>query len=151
RWGAAQVVFSPGGDEAIAFQAGFALLVHVDLVGLRFAEPYSTPVLLELQRHGIEFVADEEPAAQLGPSRVRQPDDPVAMELRVVEGGAARDPEAGWARVAFVEGLDADEARELADLEASGGSVDGADAERRADLRHQREFETVAVLVRAVG
>jgi hypothetical protein len=32
RWGNAQVTFSPRGDEVIAFQGGFATLVHVDLV-----------------------------------------------------------------------------------------------------------------------
>jgi hypothetical protein len=127
-------------------------LVYVDLTRLRFAEPYSTPVLLELQRRGVEFVADEEPAAQLGTSRVRHPDDPVDVELRIVEGTAATEPEAGWTRLAFVAGLDADETAELAGLEAEQAAAPLAarDEARRGELDMRRQRESVAVLVREV-
>ena len=125
-------------------------LVYVDLTSLRFAEPYSTPVLLELQRRGVEFVADEEPAAQLGPSRVLDPDDPVELEMRIVEGTAAIDPAPGWRRLAFVAGLDDAETAELTELEAraAGAPLDTAAEARRVALDRREQFETVAVLVR---
>lgn len=126
-------------------------LVYVDLTQLRFAEPYSTPVLLELQRRGVEFVADEEPAAQLGRSRVREPGDPVEVEMRIVEGAAAIDPEAGWDRLAFVAALDAAETAALERLEArraAGSPLDAAEEERRSELDRRRRLESVAVLVR---
>jgi hypothetical protein len=125
-------------------------LVYVDLTRLRFAEPYSTPVLLELQRRGVEFVADEEPAAQLGPSRVLDADDPVEVEMRIVEGGAAMAPEPGWDRIAYVAGLDDAETAELAELEAvrTGEPLAPADEARRAELDRRQRVESVAVLVR---
>lgn len=128
-------------------------LVYVDLTTLRFAEPFSTPVLLELERRGVEFVADEEPAAQLGPSRVRNAEDPVALEMRIVEGAAAIDPEPGWRRLAFVAGLDAAETDDLAALEArvADGPLAAEAEARRVALDRRQRFETVAVLVRDAG
>lgn len=126
-------------------------LVLVDLSVIRFAEPYSTPVMLELQRRGVEFVVDEDIAiGQLGPSRGRDAGDAVARELRIVDGEAALRPESGWDRIAFVAGLDAAEQRELDALEAeaSDGALDRADDRRRQVLDRQRLFESAAVLIR---
>jgi hypothetical protein len=129
-------------------------LVLVDLSVIRFAEPYSTPVLLELQRRGVEFVVDDQIAVgQLGPAREHAADDDVDRELRIVDGDAALDPEAGWERIAFVAGLDADEQAELDALEArraDGAGLTSAEDARRAELERRRLFESAAVLVRSV-
>jgi hypothetical protein len=127
-------------------------LVLVDLSVIRFAEPYSTPVLLELQRRGVEFVVDDQIAVgQLGPRREHEAGDPVDRELRIVDGVAALEPEPGWERIAFVAGLEEAEQRELDALEArqaSGEPLTPAEEDRRADLDHRRLFESAAVLVR---
>lgn len=138
-------------DQLDAFEAPG--LVFVDLSVIRFAEPYSTPVMLELQRRGIEFVVDEASAAQLGLSREREADDPVTLLLRVVDGNAALRPAAGWDRVAFVAGLDAAEQEELDALtaeRAARGALRSEDELRRRDLDHRRLFESAAVLVQPV-
>jgi hypothetical protein len=128
--------------------------VFVDVGGIRFAEPYSTPVLLELQRRGVEFVVDDEQISvgQVSPTRERG-GAVVDLELRIVEGDAAIVPEPGWERIAYVAGLTADEERELDELDArvaSGEDLSREEAGRRADLEHQHSFETAAVLVRDV-
>ena len=80
-------------------------VVLVDLSVIRFAEPYSTPVMLELERRGIEFVVDDEIAVgQLGVGREHRRGDAVDTEVRIVDGVAATSPEPGWERVAYVEG-----------------------------------------------
>jgi hypothetical protein len=79
--------------------------VLIDLSVIRFAEPYSTPVMLELQRRGIEFVVDDEiTIGQLGDDREHHADDPITAVVRIVDGDAARHPEPGWTRVAYVDG-----------------------------------------------
>lgn len=126
-------------------------LVLVDLSVIRFAEPYSTPVMLELERRGVEFVVDDEIAiGQLGPRRAHDAGDDVVRELRIVDGGAALDPEPGWERIAFVPGLDRAETAELAALEArrAQAPLPAADEARRVLLDHRRLFETAAVLLR---
>jgi hypothetical protein len=121
-------------------------LVLVDLSTIRFAEPYSTPVMLELQRRGIEFVVDDNTARQLGEGRRLAPVDEVTVVLRIVEGQAAIAPAPGWERVAFVAGLDPDEEVEWTTL-ARDPERDPA---RLAELERRRSFESVAVLVRPV-
>lgn len=80
-------------------------LVLVDLSVIRFAEPYSTPVMLELERRGIEFVVDEDIAVgQLGVGRAHRRGDAVDVVVRIVDGVGAESPEAGWERVAYVPG-----------------------------------------------
>jgi hypothetical protein len=81
--------------------------VFVDLSVLRFGEPYSTPVLLELQRQGTDFVVDGEVVGQVGDRRERKPDEPVGSTIRIVDGASADDPGDGWTRVAYVHGPDA--------------------------------------------
>jgi len=79
--------------------------LQFDVRGLRFAEPYSTPVMLELQRRGIEFVVvDDGLVHQLGPSRR---DEGEARErIFVREGEAALTTEPGAERVALARTLD---------------------------------------------
>lgn len=85
-------------------------LVLVDLSVIRFAEPYSTPVMLELERRGVEFVTDDEIAiGQLGERRAATSSRPADLELRVVDGQAAAEPEPGWQRIAYVAGPSARE------------------------------------------
>jgi hypothetical protein len=80
-------------------------LVLVDLSVIRFAEPFSTPVMLELERRGVSFVVDDEIAiGQLGVGRRHRRGDAVDTLLRIVDGHAAANPAAGWERVAYVPG-----------------------------------------------
>jgi hypothetical protein len=106
--------------------------VLVDLRGQRFAEPYSAPVMLELERLGVPwFVDDAGQVRQVGDTRAYDGDASVRLFIR--EGDAARTVPDGARRVAFVEALSGPEARELATLEddlrsfiADGGLVGGA-------------------------
>jgi hypothetical protein len=106
--------------------------VLVDLREQRFAEPYSAPVMLELERLGVPwFVDDAGQVRQVGDTRDYEGDASVRLFIR--EGDAARTVPGGARRVAFVEALSGPEARELARLEddlrsfvAGGGLVGGA-------------------------
>jgi hypothetical protein len=104
-------------------------VVVFDARGLRFAEPYSTVVLLELQRRGIEFrVADDILARQVGGSRLV--DDATADSLpRLVEreGDAAFEPPPGADVVSRVRALTVTERAELDDLEAEVAGVNERD------------------------
>ena len=104
-----------------------------------------------LERRGIDFVVDEGQAAQLGQGRERGADDAVDLELRVVEGPEAIEPDAGWQRVAFVDGLGEGDRQALDDLvarEAAGDRLSPSEQDRLTRLRVALHFETVAVLVR---
>ena len=87
-----------------------------DTSGLRFAEPWTSALMALLQERGIDFTVDDPVwARQLGAARA---DDGAARgRLFVLEGEAAREVPAGTRRVAFVDGLDDDERRELRTLE----------------------------------
>lgn len=88
----------------------------IDVRGLRFAEPYSVPVMVELQRRGIPFgVDDEGMIRQLGPSRRAGPGD---QRLLVREGDATQQTPPGQRRAVLVEGLDYQEKAELEDVRA---------------------------------
>jgi hypothetical protein len=91
--------------------------VLFDARGLRFAEPYSTVVLLELQRRGIEFrVSDEVLARQVGSSRL-VPDTAALPRLTEREGDAAFAPPADAIVVSRVRALSVGEKAELDALE----------------------------------
>jgi hypothetical protein len=90
--------------------------VLYDTSGLRFAEPWTSSVMAALQERGIDFDVDDEGwVAQVGTSRR----DHGAAKVRVFvrEGNAAEEVPKNTRRVAFVEGLEADQANELARLE----------------------------------
>jgi hypothetical protein len=90
--------------------------VLFDMRGLRFAEPYSGPVMAELQRLGVPwFVDDLGMTRQVGHSRAYKGGGSVRLFLR--EGNGAREIPPGAHRVAFVEGLTVAEATELSALE----------------------------------
>ena len=74
-----------------------------DISVLRFAEPYSGPVLAALAREGVDVVVtDDGMVRQLGERRRAEGDEQLRIEL--LEGLAAEQPPAGARRVAFVEG-----------------------------------------------
>ncbi len=100
------------GERMEALEGEGPLLI--DMRGIRFAEPYSGPVMAELQRREIPFVVDDEGMVrQLGPSRRAGPD---AQRLFIREGEAARTMAPGQRRAVFVEGLDDAEQAELDQL-----------------------------------
>lgn len=101
------------GDEPVLY----------DTSRLRFAEPWTSAVMALLQERGIDFRVDDAVwARQLGSTRA---DDGDARErLFVLEGAAARRVPSGSRRVAFVDGLDGDERRELRALERELVDVD---------------------------
>jgi len=88
--------------------------ILVDLTGIRFAEPYTGPVMAELRRRDIPFVVnDEGMVRQLGENRRLRGD---AQRLLFRQGHQALETPEGARRVVFVEGLTTDEKRELSDL-----------------------------------
>jgi hypothetical protein len=91
--------------------------VLVDTTGQRFAEPYTTPVLAELQQLGVPWYTEDRGLQRYaGPSRAYHGQDVPRLVVR--EGDAARTIPDGVRRVAFVEGLARGEAEELASLQA---------------------------------
>jgi hypothetical protein len=92
----------------------------IDLTDIRFAEPYSAAVMLELQLLGIPFVTDDPSflAGQLGDSRLIDDPGEATGRLTFADGAAVHRDRPGARAVALVEGLDADERAELETLEA---------------------------------
>lgn len=92
--------------------------VLFDTSTLVFAEPYSGYLFAALQDRGIDFEFESEgEVRQLGEGR-RAQGDATTTRIWLVLGSSARGPLPDRVeRVAFVEGLDPDESRELADLE----------------------------------
>jgi hypothetical protein len=93
--------------------------VLFDMRGIRFAEPYSAPVLAALQARGIEFVVDDAAMVrQLGRSRrASRREARTLPRLIEREGDAAFRPPPGAAVVARVEGLSPAEKATLDALE----------------------------------
>lgn len=94
-----------GGRGVVLFDAG----------GMRFAEPYTAPVMAALQRAGIPFVLDEEGLVRQMGER-RRYDGSADLLVYVREGMEAHSVPPGAERIAFVSGIDADESAELIDL-----------------------------------
>ena len=91
--------------------------VLFDVSGLRFAEPFSVPVMAELQRLGVPWFAEDEGIIrQVGAGRRYTPGD-ASVRLFLREGDAARQVPDGVRRVAFVDGTDPAEAAELRRLQ----------------------------------
>jgi hypothetical protein len=89
--------------------------VALDLRGIRYAEPYSGPVMAELQRRGVPFGVrnDEAMVRQLGSGRRLEEPTP---RLLIREGDVAVAGVDGTRRVALVLGLTGQERRELDQL-----------------------------------
>jgi hypothetical protein len=91
--------------------------VLFDISVLRFAEPYSGPVLATLARNGVDVVVEDDGMVrQLGERRRASGDE--RRKLVLLEGAAAEDPPEGATTLALVQGLDADEVGELTALAA---------------------------------
>ncbi len=91
--------------------------VLFDISVLRFAEPYSGPVLAALARNGVDVVVEDDGMVrQLGERRRASGDE--RRRLVLLEGGAAEQPPEGAQTVALVEGLDPTQVSELATLSA---------------------------------
>jgi hypothetical protein len=89
--------------------------VLIDLHGQRFAEPYTVPVMVELQRLGIPWYVDDTGfLRQVGSSRRYR--GGASVRLFVREGDRARETPRGARRVAFADALTDAEADELSAL-----------------------------------
>ncbi len=89
--------------------------VLIDVQGQRFAEPYTVPVLVELQRLGIPWYSDKPGLLrQVGTTRTYR--GAASVRLFVREGDRARETPPGTRRVAFVDALTDAEADELSAL-----------------------------------
>lgn len=107
-----------------------------------FLEPFSTPLLAQLQRSGVKFVTDDETQVrQVGPAR-RYDGHNARARIAYRQGDGATETPPGWRRIAFHAGLDARDRRELDRLRASGRS-----SARRTDLERRWNLETVAVYI----
>jgi LPXTG-motif cell wall-anchored protein len=106
-----------------------------------FLEPFSTPLLAQLQRSGVKFVTDDETQVrQVGPAR-RYDGHNARGRIAYRQGDSATAIPPGWRRIAFHAGLDARDRRELERLRAA--KVLSA---RRTELE-DRWNRTVAVYV----
>ncbi|HEX6237194.1 MAG TPA: hypothetical protein VFZ68_08365, partial [Acidimicrobiales bacterium] len=122
--------------------------VLLELRGLRLFEPYSTRVMVELERLGIPWYVDDDAIGrQVGDGRVGTGDASVRLLIR--EGDRAREVPPGMRRIAFADALGDAEAAELAALEdqlapfiAGGGLtlVDRTEAEVRYDEEQLRDL-----------
>ena len=91
-------------------------LIIDELFGV-FGDPYGASVLLGLQDRGIEFVTTHRSLPrQLGDGRAAERDE-ARGELTMATGNDARSTPEGARRVAFRDGLDEAEHRELAQLQ----------------------------------
>ena len=127
---------------AARLDVGGAREVLFDPTGLRFAEPYSTVVLLELQKRGVEVrTSDAVLARQVGRSR-RVSAAEAARLPRLVEreGDAAVTTPEGASVVARVRGLSAAEKEEMDGLESEIGDYIASEGIRlnRRGLAYQR-------------
>ncbi len=102
------------GHQMSALEGRGPLLM--DLSDEKFASPYGTPIMAELQRRGIPFVVEDRIAArQLGPSR-RFDGTNAAATLRYRVGDSALRTVPGTRRIALHQALDRRRRRQLAAL-----------------------------------
>jgi hypothetical protein len=113
-----------------------------DFTNTAFLEPYSTPLLAQLQRSGVEFVTDDPTQVrQIGTRRRYDGHNARARFVYRLGDAATRIP-AGERRVAYHAGLDAGDRRELARLRAA--DVRSA---RREALERRWNQQTIGVFV----
>jgi hypothetical protein len=83
---------------------GPVLFAAADLRQMSLYEPYSTPMMLEMERRGIGFVVDDpSQARQVGDSRLHPEEAKVRMVL--LQGDRIRQPPRGGRRLAVVDGV----------------------------------------------
>jgi hypothetical protein len=102
-------------------------VVLFDAGGLRFAEPFTAPVMAGLQRRGIPFVLDEEGLVRQMGER-RRFEGAADLVVFVREGAEALVVPPSAERVAFHPGLPPDERAELDALAAELSAAIGAGA-----------------------
>lgn len=125
--------------------AGLPEPVLADLSNQRFAEPWTGPVMAELQRRGIEFrVEDEGWVGQLGPRRRASGREQVRLFVR--EGDAARSTPTGSERIGFASALSPADRQRLAELQERPRLTPKQRAEL-ARLQHAADRLTVGVFV----
>lgn len=114
----------------------------VDFSNTFFLEPYSTPIMAQLQRSGVKFVTDDATQIhQVGPDRRFNGRNARARILYRQGNGALTTP-AGEHRIAFHAGLDPGEKGELDALVASGEQSD-----RRTELARRWDRATIGVFI----
>ena len=107
-----------------------------------FLEPFSTPLLAQLQRSGVGFVTvDEVQVRQIGPGR-RFDGHNARARLVYRQGAGARSHHRAGAASPTTPGLDRGDRRELRRLEASGEQ-----SARRSELERLWSRDSVAVYV----
>ncbi len=113
-----------------------------DFSNALFLEPFSTPLLAQLQRSGVKFVTtDATQVRQVGPARRYNGHNARARVIYRI-GDAATVTPPGWKRIAFHAGLDAAQHRELEALEATGKP-----SARRAYLATRWNRATIGVFI----
>jgi hypothetical protein len=89
--------------------------VLFDISGLRFAEPYSGPVIAALGRHGVDVVFDDDGMIrQVGEGRAAAGTED--RRLLLLEGAATGSPPAGAIELALVDGMSDAQRQELDEL-----------------------------------
>lgn len=112
---------------------GPVLFTAADLSRLPSYGPYSTPMMLEMDRRGVGFVVDDpSQARQVGESRLHP--ERATERLVLLQGDQALDAPPGARRIGYVAGLD---------------PVDRSDLDRRTEeLREELEGERLALTER---
>jgi len=114
----------------------------VDFSNTFFLEPYSTPIMAQLQRSGVEFVTDNATQIhQVGPDRRFNGHNARARILYRQGNGALTTP-VGEQRIAFHAGLSPAQREELDELVASGQQ-----SERRTDLQRNWDRATIGIFI----
>ena len=80
--------------------------VLFDISVLRFAEPYSGPVLAALARNGVDVVVEDDGMVRQLGERRRAVGRRARCDSSLLEGAAAEQPPEGARTVALVEGLE---------------------------------------------
>jgi hypothetical protein len=107
-----------------------------------FLEPYSTPLLAQLQRSDVKFVTDDETQVrQVGPVR-RYDGHNARARIAYRQGTAATVTPPGWHRIAFHPGLNRADRRELVALDAAGSK-----SPRREFLATRWDRATIGVFI----
>ncbi len=94
---------------------GPVLFAAADLRKMPLYEPYSTPMMFEMDRRGIGFVVDDpSQARQVGEARLHP--ERATLRMVLLQGDRTLDPPAGGRLIAHVDGLERADRAELGRL-----------------------------------